>query len=310
VVVTDRVVTWTSSDATVARVSPAGVVSALAKGTATITAVSEGKPGSATVTVTVPAPVATVSVQPTTSNLTPGQTAALTATLADANGNVLSGRIVTWSSSDPGVATVSQSGVVTAVDAGGATISATSEGHSGGATVTVTVPVATITLKPTTLTIAPKQSEPLTATTTSANGTVLTGRLVTYTSSNTAVASVTSDGQVTGIASGTATITATSEGKSATAAVRVQPGPAAKIAMPTSLYLGRSTRVTLTATATDAFGNAIEGRAFTWTSSNTTVATVDQNGLVTAKKPGTVRITAAMDDQSAFTTVTVYDDGN
>jgi uncharacterized protein YjdB len=37
---------------------------------------------------------------------------------------------------------------------------------------------------------------------------------------------------------------------------------------------------------------------------------VDQNGLVTAKKPGTVRITAAMDDQSAFTTVTVYDDGN
>jgi hypothetical protein len=103
---------------------------------ATITATSEGKSGSASVTVT-PVPVASVEVAPTTLDLTVGQTGQLTATPKDAGGEALSGRTVSWDSSDDAVATVDSNGLVTAVAVGSATVTATAEGQSGTATVTV-----------------------------------------------------------------------------------------------------------------------------------------------------------------------------
>jgi large repetitive protein len=85
-----------------------------------------------------PAPVATVTVSsPTGLSVVAGQTAQLFAAVSDAQGNSLSGRTVTWSSSAEAVATVSTSGMVTAVSAGTAQIRATSEGKTGEATVTV-----------------------------------------------------------------------------------------------------------------------------------------------------------------------------
>src|SRR5260370_39897380 len=80
-------------------------------------------------------PVASVTVRPATASV--GQTVQLTATLKDASGNVLSGRTVTWASGAPTVATVSPSGLVSGVAVGSATVTATSEGQSGSATVTV-----------------------------------------------------------------------------------------------------------------------------------------------------------------------------
>lgn len=74
---------------------------------------------------------------PSTVNLTVGLTRQLTATLRDASGNILSGRVVTWSSSQDLFARVNTTGLVTAVAVGGATITATSEGKSGSASVTV-----------------------------------------------------------------------------------------------------------------------------------------------------------------------------
>src|SRR5205823_6201730 len=84
--------------------------------------------------------VASVSVTPPSATVLAGQSVQLTATPQDANGNTLSGRVGTWSSSSASVATVTGSGLVTGVTAGSATITATSEGQSGTSTITVTGP--------------------------------------------------------------------------------------------------------------------------------------------------------------------------
>src|SRR5207245_311620 len=96
-----------------------------------------GKAANATVTVTA-VPVASVLVTPAVASLPVGGTVQLSATTNDSAGNVLTGRTVTWASSNTPAAAVSGSGFVTAVAAGVATITATSEGKSGIATVTVT----------------------------------------------------------------------------------------------------------------------------------------------------------------------------
>jgi len=86
------------------------------------------------------APVAGVTVSPATATVTVGQTLQLSATLLDGNGNVLTGRPISWATSVGVVATVSGSGVVTGVAAGTATITATAEGKSGASVVTASAP--------------------------------------------------------------------------------------------------------------------------------------------------------------------------
>src|SRR5947207_1001834 len=88
-----------------------------------------------------PAPVASVTLSPAATGVSVGATVKLTATLKDASGKALAGRSVTWASSTLGMATVSTGGFVTGVAVGPVTITATSEGQSGRATVTVN-PVA------------------------------------------------------------------------------------------------------------------------------------------------------------------------
>ena len=218
-----RVITWSSSSTTVATVSGSGLVTARAAGSATITATSEGQSGTAAITVPAPAPVASVSVRPSSATLRIGQTVQLTATPKDANGNPLTGRTITWGSSNTAVATVTGSGLVTGVVAGSATITATSEGQSGTAAITVPAPapVASVSVNPASASVQVGQTVQLVATPKDANGNPLTGRTVTWGSSNTAVATVTASGLVTGLVVGSATITATSEGQSASSAITV-----------------------------------------------------------------------------------------
>jgi parallel beta-helix repeat protein len=90
-----------------------------------------------------PAPVASVGVSPASASLAVGDTVRLVATPRDADGNALTGRSVTWTTSGAAVATVSSTGLVTGMGAGTATISATSEGRTGVATVTVTTSATT-----------------------------------------------------------------------------------------------------------------------------------------------------------------------
>ncbi|MBC8087947.1 MAG: Ig-like domain-containing protein [Phycisphaerae bacterium] len=130
-----RSFSWASVQPSVASVSASGQVTAVSEGTTTITVTSEGR--SAAAAVVVRTPVAAVVVTPLTAQLTVGGTPSqLTAVARDANGATLAGRAIAWSSSAVGVATVSQTGLVTAVAAGTTTITATSDGRSGTAAIT------------------------------------------------------------------------------------------------------------------------------------------------------------------------------
>jgi len=305
-VLTGRTVSWSSSNSNAATVSRTGLVSGVTAGSATITATSEGKSGTAAVTVT-NAPVASVTVTPSSATVSVGQTAQLTATLKDASGNVLSGRAVTWSSSDTTIARVSGSGVVTAVATGSATITATSEGQSGTSSVSVTpVSVASVAVTPASASVPVGQTVQLTATLKDANGNTLSGRVVTWASSNSGIASVSASGLATAKAAGTATITATSEGKSGTSTVTVTSVPVASVTVnPGSANLLVGQTVQLTATPKDASGNALSGRVVTWASGNTGVASVSGSGLVNARAAGSATITATSEGQSGTAAITV-----
>ena len=303
---TGRVVTWTTSAAGVATVSSAGVVTAAGVGSATITATSEGKTGTATITVTT-IPVASVAVAPTTLPLQVGATGTLTATTRDAQNTVLTGRPVTWTSGTPGVATVSPNGEVTAVAPGSSVITATSEGKTGTATVTVSaVPVASVVVAPTTLPLQVGGTGTLTATARDAGNNALAGRTITWTSGTPGVATVAPNGTVTAVAPGTSVITATSEGKSGTATVTVSAIPVASVTVaPTSASLTLGGTQQITATARDAQGNALTGRTITWQSGSTAIATVTQAGLITAAGVGSTTVTATSEGRVGTVTVTV-----
>src|SRR5207245_1844695 len=224
-VLTGRAVTWATSSSAVATVSTSGLVTGVAVGAATITATSEGQTGTAAVTVS-NVPVAAVTVSPATATVFVGATTPL----KDAAGNVLTGRTVAWATSSSAVATVSTSGLVTGVAVGAATITATSEGQTGTAAVTVSsVPVASVTVSPATATVFVGATTQLTATPKDAVGNVLTGRVISWTSSNAALATVSASGPVAGAAVGLVTRTATSEGQSETAAVTVAGVPVASV---------------------------------------------------------------------------------
>lgn len=217
-VLTGRTVTWSSATPTVASVAN-GVVTAISPGTAVITASSEQRAANITVTV-VPIPVASVTLTPTQATIVVGATASLSASTRSANGTVLTGRTVTWSSSNATVATVAN-GVVTGIATGSATITAASEGRSATATVTVQpIPVASVALTPSTTTLSIGATVTLNAATRDANGATLTGRTISWSTSNAAVATV-ANGLVTAVSPGSAVITATSESQSGTAQITV-----------------------------------------------------------------------------------------
>jgi WD40 repeat protein len=177
--------------------------------------------------VTPPAAVASVSVSPSGAGLSVGQTVELRATLKDADGNVLTGRSIQWSTSSAAIATVSSAGVVTAVAEGVATISALSEGKTGQAQVTVArVPVARVGITPTTVVLEEGATRQLTAVAFDANDNVLEDRVVQWSTSAPTVVSISATGLVTALAHGYGDATATVEGKSSSIAVTVvEPAP-------------------------------------------------------------------------------------
>jgi hypothetical protein len=226
-VLTGRTVAWSSSTPSVATVTAAGVISALVAGTTTITGWSEGQTGQANLTVTVN-PVQTVTVTLANANLSQGSTTQATATIRDAGGNALSGRVVTWSSAALGVATVTAVGTVgavgavTAVGPGAVLITATCEGKSGQAIVNVSAdPVASVTVKLTSPRVGVGQVSQGAAILRDVAGDTLSGRTVTWTSSAPGVATVTNTGVVRAVGLGSATLTATADGVSGAATLTV-----------------------------------------------------------------------------------------
>ena len=174
--------------------------------------------------------VSSVAVSPGSANLlvyvvdsTTLGTVALTATPKDAAGNALSGRTITWSSSDTTVAKVSTTGLVKAVAAGTATIKATSENQSGQVLVTVARPaVAQVSVVPLTSSIKVGATETLTVTLLDSQQHLLTGRIIGPHNNTPSIITV-SGGDVTGVAAGTGTVSYTSEGVTTTATITVTP---------------------------------------------------------------------------------------
>src|SRR6266851_2879166 len=252
-------------------------------------------------------PVASLTVSPATGTVTAGGTVQVTATPRDVNGTVLTGRVVTWGTSNTAVATVSASGVVTGVAAGSVTITATSEGISGTSAITVlNVPVASVTVSPAAASLLVGATQQLSATPKDVNGVALTGRVVTWASSNTAVATVSASGLVTGVAAGSVTITATSEGINGTSAITVANVPVASVTVspaPATLLVGATLQ--LSAVTKDAAGNTLSSRVVTWSSSAPAVATVSASGLVTGVAAGSVTITATSEGINGTSAITV-----
>jgi len=172
-----------------------------------------------------PVTVASVGVALASGSVTVGQSTTATATARDAQGSAIGGKTASWSSSNASVATVAASGQVTGVAVGSADIIATIDGKTGQATVTVTpVPVAAVAVTLNASSISVGQTTQGAAVTRDAQGNALTGRTIAWSSSNTAVATVSVAGLVTGVSPGTANIIATSEGQSGQAAITVSPG--------------------------------------------------------------------------------------
>ena len=254
--------------------------------------------------------MASVQVTPASSSLSPGQTAQLTASPRDAQGNALTDRVITWSSTSAAVATVSASGLVTALTVGGpVTIVATSEGQDGSAIVTVTPPpVATVTLAPATPTLTPGAVLTLVPTLRDAQGNTLTGRVVTWTSSSNAVATVAASGLVTAVSvGGPVTITASSEGQSGTAAVTVVAPTVTSVSVaPAATSVASGGTTPLSAVIRDQNNVIMTGIVPTWTTSNSSFATVSPTGLVTGiAAGGPVIITATASGKSGTSAVTV-----
>ena len=210
-------VVWKSLDTLVARVSESGLVTVLSSGSTAITATVLGATGFGTIDA-IGVTSAVVITGTVTGNLPIGQSLQLSASAREANGRALF-KPVTWSSSAPTVATVSNTGLVTSVSVGSTVITATADGKSSTQNITILPPppVATVVVVPDSGFLPTGVPVPLSATLRDANGGVLTGRTTTWASSNTAIATVTNAGVVTALTPGRVTLTATSEGRSGSA---------------------------------------------------------------------------------------------
>jgi len=298
-------VTWTVQDPKIVSVSGTGLVTALALGTSQVAANALGKSGIATITVTKP-PVATVRLQPDRADIAVGATVQLSAAALDGSGAAMSDRAIAWSTSNPAVAAVNGSGLVTGVASGTASVTAASEGKSSSATITVYQVVARVDVTPTSASLQAGQTQQLVATPRDPRGEAIAGKTVLWTSDNPTVASV-NGGLVTTSKTGVATITATVDAVKGTAKITVTPGAVATLNVTApSNTLAVKANMQLTATALDDQGNVVPIQNFLWSTSSLLTASVSGSGVVTGKRPGVVTITAQTGGVSGSVTIDVF----
>ena len=294
---TNKKVSWKSGNTAVATVDASGKVTTVKAGTATITATTEDGAKTAACAVTVTAKtvaVTGVTLNKTTLSLEEEKTETLTATVAPENAT---NKAVTWKSDKTDVATIDADGKITAVKAGSATITITTEDGAKTATCAVTVTakapettaVTGVTLNKSSLALTIGNSESLTAAVAPADA---TNKNVTWKSDKTDIATVDADGKVTAVTAGTATITVTTEdgGKTATCGVTVSNIPPTSITLnkyTSTLFVGGSETLTATVAPSNATNKAV-----TWSSSKESVVTVDATGKVTAVGVGEAQIVA------------------
>ncbi|MCY3555674.1 MAG: Ig-like domain-containing protein [Gemmatimonadetes bacterium] len=258
-----------------------------------------------------PTPVATsLTVTPSSHTLaTIGATVQLSATVRDQNNNPMSGQTVTWTSSNTGVATVSGNGLVTAVSNGTTQITARSGNASGTSNITVAEPVPTrIAVTPSSHTLEEiGETVQLRATVRDQRNNAMSGQTITWSSGDEAVATVDGNGLVTAVSDGMAEITAKSGNLSANATITVaSPVPTTVTIEPAAhTFEAIGDTLQLAAVVLDQRENAMMDVTVTWSSGDEAVATVDENGLVTAVDNGMAEITAEAGDAMGTAAITV-----
>lgn len=256
-----------------------------------------------------PGPVAVASVTVTLSanSIFLGGGATATAVARDAANNTLTGRTVSWTSSDPTVAVVLGSGAINTVAVGTTIIVATIDGVAGSAALTVApMPVATVNVSLTTATLAPGQGTLATASLLSSSGAALSGRVVTWSSTNPAVATVSAVGGVTALTPGTTQITATSEGRSGSATLTVTQPPVASVTISGTERVKAGDAYQYTATARLGDGTVVV-RPVTWSVVEPGRGTITQGGVLTPAGTGAMTVRATVEGVTFNGAVTSYD---
>ena len=225
------------------------------------------------------------------------ETLTVTGTPAEA----LEGQTITWKSSNKDVVTVDSKGKVEAVGVGNATITATAAGKSDSVKITVNNPLKKITVDPATLTLKKGTSKTLSVKYDPADTT--DNKAVTWESSDKSVATVDANGKVTALKDGSATITAKVGKLTATCALTVQEKKLTGISLDkTALELSKgqsSEALKVIYTPAD----TTDEKAVTWKSENKSVATVDENGVVTAVAGGKTKVIATAKANNKITAV-------
>lgn len=297
---TDKTVAWSSSDTEVATVNSSGLVSLNAVGKAVITAKCGNKSATSMINVINPTPES-IDISPQTAVLEPGKTIQLFITFIPSNAQT---DAITWLSNNDDVATVSNTGLVTAKSDGNVTISATTaEGKVATASITVQSPVVEVT----SVTLTPETAEILVGETVTFYATIspldASDQTLNWSSSNSDIATV-ARGVVIGVAPGHSVITvAANNGVKATANVTVVAIECSSITLDVTEFSGKvGETVILTATVTP---ENVTDKTVTWKSSNSAVATVDNSGVVTLVAEGRAKISVSCGNQTAVCDITV-----
>ena len=297
---------WTSSDPAVASVNASGLVTALAPGTARIRASSGAQ--SATSEVSVIQRITGVTVTPSSASFTAiNQQSRFTARAVDVRGNPVAGARIDWRVLNTNVAIVDTTGLVTATGGGTTTVYAGNGGTEAGVAITVTQVPGRIVLAPLADTVMVLGKVQLSASVRDANGFPIPGTSASFVTRNPDIATTTSAGLVTGVAIGSAVVAASAGTITNTALITVTRQQVATVTVTpaTATIEAIAGTTALTAKATDSNGNEVPAATFTWTSSNTAVATVNAAGTATAVSNGSATITATSEGVSGTAALTV-----
>lgn len=236
-----------------------------------------------------------------------GGTATLTANATHSDGTSALLSDADWNSTNATVASVDTQGTVTAHAVGTTTITASKDGHYGSASVNVTPTVAldrlVVTAEQKTLRVGDTTTVTLTAHYSDGSQQQVTP---TWSSRNTAVATVTASGKVTGLAEGTAVIRGSYEGRNPSVTITVIPAVSLESVFirlgDTTLTVGETTQATAEARYSDGSKEYVTA---TWASMKSSVATISSSGMVTAVGTGTAAIRGRYEGKEGYRDVTV-----
>lgn len=318
-------VTFTfSSSGNAAIVDSSGLATAMAVGTARITASAQGKSSSVSLAVTAspvaPSVLTQISVSPSTASIQVGQQQTYTAVGYDQFNNAMSGIAFTWSSDASNAVAILNGNVATGVAQGAVHITASASGVSSvPASLTVLPPppvLTTIAVTPPSPSILIGGTQQLTAVGYDQNGATMSGITFIWSSSNQNIATINNGGLASGMAAGTSHITASANGVNSNAALLTVNKPASVLTsitvLPGTGSIQAGSTQEFSAVGYDQYGNVMSGLTFAWSSSNANVASVAAvnsegvtDGVATGLAAGSSQITASVNGVSASASLTV-----